>query len=113
MQIDVARLIANRQPLPLCGDNLFFELDLSAENLPPGSLLRVGGAMLEVTPTPHDGCQKFRIRFGAEAIAFTSHPDLRHHNLRGIHMRVVAPGEVAVGDLVEVVSRPRVPADGG
>ena len=105
MQIDVATLIANGQPLTLCGDNLFLDLDLSAENLPLGSQLRVGSAMLEVTPTPHDGCQKFRIRFGAEAIAFTSHPDLRHRNLRGIHMRVLAPGEVAARDLVEVISR--------
>jgi len=63
--------------------------------------------MLEVTPTPHDGCQKFRIRFGAEAVAFASHPDLRHRNLRGIHMRVAALGEAAVGDLVEVISRSR------
>ncbi|MEY2930246.1 MAG: hypothetical protein RL033_995, partial [Pseudomonadota bacterium] len=36
---DVARLIANGQPLELHGDNLFLHLDLSTQNLPPGSRL--------------------------------------------------------------------------
>jgi len=106
MQIEVAELIANGQPLTLFGDNLFFELDLSVTNLPPGSRMRVGGATLEVTPKPHNGCQKFRARFGPEAVRFVSQPDLRYRNLRGIHMRVVQPGEVSPGDPVEVIARP-------
>jgi MOSC domain-containing protein YiiM len=105
MQIDVAELIANGQPLTLFGDNLFLALDLSAANLPPGSLVRVGGATMEVTPKPHNGCQKFRVRFGPEALRFVSKPDLRHRNLRGIYMRVVERGEVALGDPVEVIAR--------
>lgn len=105
MQIDVAELIANGQPLVLFGDNLFLDLDLSAANLPIGSLIKVGGATLEVTPKPHNGCQKFRARFGYDALRFVSKPDLRHRNLRGIYMRVVQPGEAAPGDPVEVISR--------
>lgn len=107
MQMDVAELIANRQPLTLFGDNLFLELDLSAANLPPGSAVRVGGAILEVTPKPHNGCHKFRARFGADALRFVSKPELRQRNLRGIYMRVRERGEVAVGDPVEVLARPR------
>jgi MOSC domain-containing protein YiiM len=105
MQIDVAELLANGQPVTLSGDNLFFELDLSAANLPPGSRLRVGGATLEVTPKAHNGCKKFQARFGPEALRFVSKPDLRHRNLRGIYMRVVQPGEVTPGDRVEVLVR--------
>jgi len=106
MQIDVARLIANGQPLALFGDNLFLELDLSRANLPPGSRVRLGNATLEVTPKPHDGCRKFRARFGADALRFVAEPERRHRNLRGIYMRVHEAGEVCVGDFVSVIARP-------
>jgi MOSC domain-containing protein YiiM len=115
MQLDVAELIANGQPLELSGDNLYLELDLSVENLPAGSRLRVGEAMMEVTPQPHNGCRKFRARFGDDALRFVSMPELRHRNLRGIYLRVIEPGEVAVGDPVQVLARPssRIPANQG
>jgi MOSC domain-containing protein YiiM len=106
MQFDVAELIANGQPLPLFGDNLFLDLDLSTENLPAGSRVRVGGAILQVTPVPHNGCRKFRGRFGDNALQFVSKKELRHRNLRGIYMRVLEGGEVGPGDPVEVISRP-------
>lgn len=106
MQADVAELIANGQPLTLFGDNLFLELDLSEANLPPGSRLRAGTVTLEVTPEPHNGCRKFRERFGDGALRFVSTRDLRHLNLRGVYMRVVGEGEIAAGDPVQVLSRP-------
>ena len=106
MQRDVAELIANGQPISLFGDNLFLDLDLSTDNLPPGSRVRVGKAILQVTPLPHTGCQKFRRRFGDNALRFVSKKELRHRNLRGIYMRVLESGEVRPGDRVEVLSRP-------
>jgi len=106
MQRDVAELIANSQPLTLFGDNLILELDLSAANLPIGSRVRAGSAMLEVTPMPHNGCGKFQKRFGEDARTFVSKPELRHRNLRGIYLRLVKEGEVRVNDVVEVVARP-------
>jgi len=105
MQRDVAQLIANGQPLALFGDNLVLDLDLSARNLPVGSRLWVGDALLEVTPMPHNGCHKFKARFGPDALRFVCMAELRHRNLRGIYLRVVEPGEVGVGDAVEVVFR--------
>ena len=106
MQTDVAELIANGQPLELAGDNLYLALDLSKENLPTGSRIRIGGVLLEVTPMPHNGCKKFRARFGDGAHRFVCDPGLRHHNLRGIYFRVIEPGNVSVGDSVVVLSRP-------
>lgn len=105
MQANVATLIANGQPLALFGDNLILDLDLSDGNLPPGSRVRTGRAVLEVTTLPHNGCRKFRARFGDAALRFTLKPELRHLNLRGVYMRVVEAGEVGVGDRVQVVSR--------
>ncbi len=107
MQTDVAKLIANGQPLTLFGDNLVLDLDLSTSNLPAGTRLRVGGALLEVTPFPHNGCKKFQARFGPDALRFVSMNALRHRNLRGIYMRVVEPGELRPGDSVEVLARAR------
>jgi len=106
MEIDVAEMIANGQPLTVFGDNLFLALDLSVENLPTGSRLRLGRALLEVTAKPHNGCRKFAARFGHDALRLVANPELRHRNLRGIYMSVVEAGEVAVGDAVAVVSRP-------
>src|SRR4051794_1407878 len=37
MRADVARLVANGQPLSLPGDNLMVELDLDTANLPAGT----------------------------------------------------------------------------
>jgi MOSC domain-containing protein YiiM len=109
MQRDVAELIANGQPLTLFGDNVFVDLDLSTANLPAGSRLRVGAVELVVTPAPHNGCRKFRGRFGDDALRFVAARHLRPRNLRGIYLRVVSGGDVACGDPVVVVSRAATP----
>jgi MOSC domain-containing protein YiiM len=110
MQRNVVELIANGQPLALFGDCLMLELDLSTDNLPAGSQLWVGDALLEVTAMPHNGCQKFRSRFGQDALRFVSMRELRHRNLRGIYMRVLKAGIVKVGQPVNVIARPSTAA---
>jgi len=106
MQTGVAELIANGQSLALFGDNLFVELDLSVANLPVGSRLRVGGAVVEVTPMPHDGCSKFNARFGNDALRFVNTKPTRPLNLRGIYWRVIEAGDIEVGSPIQVLSRP-------
>jgi len=110
IQQGVAELIANGQPLVLFGDNLLLDLDLSRENLPLGTRLRVGAATVLVTPKAHNGCHKFQARFGSDALRFVSKPELRHRNLRGIYLRVIDDGPVMVGDRVAVLMRP-LPSD--
>ena len=106
MQRDVAELIANGQPLTLFGDSLFVELDLSTANLPTGTRLRIGEAVVEVTPMPHDGCSKFKKRFGGDALFFVNARPTRHLNLRGIYWKVIEAGEVRVGSPIAVMTRP-------
>lgn len=111
MQTGVAELVANGQSLALFGDNLFVDLDLSEANLPVGSRLRVGGAVVEVTSMPHDGCHKFNQRFGSDALRFVNKKPTRHLNLRGIFWHVIEAGEIEVGSPVQVLSRSSVARD--
>ena len=85
---------------PLAGDQLYVDLDLSGENLPAGSRLAVGTAVLEVSDQPHLGCKKFEARFGRDALRFVNSVAGRALNLRGINCRVVTAGTVRVGDVV-------------
>ncbi len=102
---DVVELIANGQPLTVSGDNLVVDLDLSATNLPVGTRLRIGKAVVEVSAKPHNGCSKFAARFGADALAFAGDPRTRDQNLRGIYWTVVEAGEARVGDPIVVLTR--------
>jgi MOSC domain-containing protein YiiM len=108
MRADVAAVIANGQPLSLSGDNLLVELDLSPANLPLGTRLRVGTALCEVTAKPHRGCDKFANRYGQAARDITAADAFVLMRLRGLYIRVTAPGEVGPGDSIDVIERPRI-----
>ncbi len=89
----------------LAGDQLVVELDLSAENVPPGTRLAIGAAVVEVTAEPHTGCQKFVSRFGLEAMLFVNSPLGKQLHLRGINAKVVQTGAIHVGDLVTKIEQ--------
>jgi MOSC domain len=105
MNSRVAALVAQHQDRwALAGDQLFVDLDLSGGNLPAGTRLQLGSAVIEVTAQPHTGCAKFVSRFGLDAMKFVNSPVGRELNLRGINARVVQAGEIQVGDVVRKVS---------
>ena len=94
----VALLAQDRARWPLAGDQLYVDLDLSAANVPPGTRLAVGGAQIEVSAEPHTGCRRFRARYGLDAVRFVGSKVGQELQLRGINARIVAPGDVHVGD---------------
>lgn len=84
----------------LAGDQLYVDMDLSDENLPPGTRLAIGSAVLEVSAQPHTGCKKFSERFGVEAMKFVNSPEGKRLHLRGINARVIRGGSIRTGDVV-------------
>jgi hypothetical protein len=104
MNARVASLVAQEKDRwPLAGDQLFIDMDLSADNLPPGTQLGIGQAVIEVTAKPHTGCKKFMARFGQDALEFISSPVGKQHKMRGIYARVVQAGVIRVGDVVKKI----------
>ncbi len=89
---------------PLAGDQLFVDFDLSEENVPPGTRLEIGAAVIEVTAEPHTGCAKFIERFGLDAMKWVNSPVGRELHLRGINAKVVQSGAIGVGDAVQKVA---------
>jgi MOSC domain-containing protein YiiM len=87
----------------LAGDQLYVDLDLSDTNLPAGTRLAIGSAVLEVTEAPHTGCAKFRRRFGEDALRFVNSDVGKQHHLRGINTRVLQAGTIHRGDTVRKV----------
>jgi MOSC domain-containing protein YiiM len=99
MNSRVAELVAGgTERMPLAGDQLYLDLDISVANLPAGSLLAVGDAVLEVSDVPHLGCAKFVERFGEDAMRFVNSRVGRKLRLRGMNTRVVQPGIIRLGD---------------
>jgi len=84
----------------LAGDQLFVDLDLSAANLPPGTRLSLGSAVIEITAQPHTGCHKFLSRFGEDAVKFVNSKAGSDMRLRGLNAKVVRAGTIRVGDTV-------------
>jgi hypothetical protein len=101
MNCRVAALVAGGdERRQLAGDQLYVDLDLSEANLPPGTRLALGSAVIEVSDKPHRGCRKFAERFGQEALKFVNSPVGRELRLRGLNARVVVTGTVRVGDAI-------------
>ena len=106
----VALLSDDLEDQAAAGDQLYVDLDISLTNLPTGSRLEfgepgAGGAVIEVSAKPHNGCAKFTTRYGEEATAFVNSPAGKQLRLRGLNARIVEPGVVRRGDSVRVVRR--------
>lgn len=112
MNARVAALVAqDKDRWQLAGDQLYFDMDLSAENLPAGTQLAIGSALIEVSPLPHTGCNKFVARFGLDAMKFVNSAVGRELHLRGINAKVIKSGMIRVGDTAKKLSEIAVDAE--
>ena len=101
MNSRVIQLISqDRDRWHLAGDQFFVDMDLSQENLPAGTQIAMGSAIVEVTPVPHTGCKKFIERFGVDAMKFVNSPLGKKHNLRGVNAKVIQSGSVRTDERI-------------
>src|ERR1041385_7478146 len=104
MNSRVTALVAQEKDRwPLAGDQLYIDMDLSKENLPAGSRIAVGAAVLEGSALPHTGCHKFVARFGREAMEFVNSDLGKQMCLRGINARIVQGGTVKIGQTAKKI----------
>jgi len=89
---------------PLAGDQLYIDIDLSEENMPAGTRLALGSAVIEITDQPHNGCKKFVERFGRDAVIFVNSVEGKQLHLRGVNAKVVQPGTIRPGDMAKKLS---------
>lgn len=90
----------DRENTPHPGDTIVCDLDTGEANLPTGSLLAAGTAVLRVSDVFNDGCVKWKVRYGRPAkdwITAPGHPPLR---LRGILCSIERDGEIRLGDRI-------------
>lgn len=99
----IALLAQDEARWPLAGDQLYIDMDLGEDNIPPGTRLALGSAVIEVSAQPHTGCKKFSSRFGVDAIKFVNSPEGKQLHLRGINTRVIQPGTISVGDTLRKI----------
>lgn len=95
-----AAIAGERERWALAGDQIYVDLDISQTNLPPGSRVQIGSAVIEFSETPHTGCAKFSARFGNDALRFVNSEVGRELRLRGANCRVVIAGVVRPGDTI-------------
>ena len=95
----VSLLAQGKERWQLAGDQLYMDMDLSIENLPAGTKLILGEAVIEITSKPHSGCKKFAERFGQDAIKFVNSAIGKELHLRGVNARVIQPGTIRVGEI--------------
>lgn len=99
----ISLIAQTKERRQMAGDQLYVDFDLSEENLPPGSRLQIGSAIIEITNIPHNGCKKFTNRFGIDAVRFVNSEIGKQLHLRGLNAKVVRAGKIRIGDIIEKV----------
>lgn len=101
MNSRVAQLIAgDKSNWAAAGDQLFVDLDISQDNLPPGARIQLGEVVMQISKLPHTGCTKFARRFGGHARKWTATDEGARQRRRGVYAHVIQDGEIKVGDRI-------------
>ena len=87
----------------LAGDQFFVDMDLSYDNLPPGTKLSLGNAEIEISSDPHNGCEKFKNWYGKDARDFVNSEMGKKHNFRGIQGKVIKNGSVGINEIFKKI----------
>jgi MOSC domain-containing protein YiiM len=110
MNVHVLRSVAEGESrMSLAGDNLIVDLDISEENLPPGTRLSIGDVELEISNDPHRPCGQFHARFGATSVKKIARANRTGKRGRGVLAEIVRAGTIRIGDKILVNYRDSTP----
>lgn len=96
----IAAIAPNREDWANAGDQLYIDFDISTENLPVGTKLAFGTAVLQISPHPHRGCAKFTKRFGEDVTRWVNTDVGCALRLRGVMAQVLVEGDARRGDVI-------------
>ena len=85
------------------GDPIVADLDMSHANLPVGTLLQAGSAVLRVSDEPNDGCVKWKALYGVAAMEWIVATEHAPYRLRGVLCSIEQDGVVGVADRIVVL----------
>ncbi len=80
------------------GDPIVVDMNLSMENLPVGTRLSAGTAVIEVSDKFNTACVKWRDKYGEDSLRWINAPENRPLRLRGALCRIVQDGVIRAGD---------------
>jgi hypothetical protein len=86
------------------GDTMVADLDMTEANMPIGTKLQIGSAVVEVSDKFNTACAKWKARYGGDSLAWINHRPYRHLRLRGLLCRVVVDGEICTTDSIRKLS---------
>lgn len=100
LQSRVMDLVWQDRSQPHPGDSIIADLEMSEANLPVGTLIQAGTAVLRVSDVWNDSCAKWKVRYGKDAYDWVrANPSLR---LRGILCAVEVDGVVGLHDRLRI-----------
>ena len=82
------------------GDTIIADLDCSEANMPRGTLLKIGSAVLRVSGVFNTACVKWKARYGAEAFEWINEPEYRPLRLRGLLCSIHQDGVISKEDRI-------------
>ena len=82
------------------GDTIVADLDCSVANMPRGTLLKIGSAVLRVSGVFNTACVKWKARYGAEAFEWINEPEYRPLRLRGLLCSIHQDGVISKKDRI-------------
>lgn len=88
----------DRENTPYPGDSIIVDMDLSEANLPAGTRLQAGSAVLEVTDVFNYGCPKWLKRYGLPSLKWLNEEQNKPLRLRGLLAQVVEAGTLNKAD---------------
>jgi len=99
----IRTLAGDKNNWPPAGDQIYVDLDLSTQNIPAGTELKIGTAVLKVSSSPHNGCKKFAQRFGQDSMRFVNSKMGKANRFRGLNAYVLKEGTISAHDSVEIL----------